>query len=74
MAALLDSRSLPAAYSDRNARSDVETDVNSLANTVVGSSSRRRRDTSERSLDSVVAYLIAAFNAILLAVPVLSFL
>ena len=71
---LLDSRSLPAAYSVRNARSDVEPDVNSLANTVVGSSSRRRRDTSERPLDSVETCLIAVFNILLVAIPVLSFL
>ena len=74
VAALLDSRSLPAAYSVRNARTDVESDVNSLTNTVVGSSSRRRCDTSERPLDSVETCLIAVFNILLVAVPVLSFL
>ena len=72
--ALLELRTRPAAYSDRNVRPDVESDVDPLANAVVGSLSRRRRDTSERHLDSVEACLIAVFNFLLVAVPVLSFL
>ncbi len=72
--ALLELRTCPAAHSVRIVLPDVESDVNSFANTVVGSSSRRRRDTSERPLDSVETCLIAVFNILLVAVPVLSFL
>ena len=57
--ALLELRTIPAAHSVRIVCPDVEPDVNSLANTVVGSSSLRRRDTSERPLDSVETCLIA---------------
>ena len=72
--ALLELRTIPAAHSVRIVLPDVDPDVGPAANTVLGTSSRHIRRTSEGTTDNVVAYLIAAFNALLLAVPVLGFL